>query len=276
MMIVLFLAKLTNECQQETVESAVTFPEDDPKVIARLILFLYTSYYLHKTPDTDADDDLDANETWFNCLRSLHRPSDDVFIYETDAKIFEAWNIDGLATDAKMHALADRLDVPKLATEARKNHLQAKVRLESYEYLEEFFQSVTVVYATTSSTDRRLRDIAVFAIHKQLDALQDSENENGDTKEDDLLRKLLVSTPQYTLELLTINVKKFHVWCDACHKKFTRTATTCACGMRGFCGDEDCRNGDWSNIECVTCKEFGSCRKTAPEDPRPWRKKNVK
>ena len=174
-----------------------------------------------------------------------------------------------------MHAIADRLDVPKLVTAAHKNYSLAQARLDQTGNLEGFVQSVRVVYTTTSSTDRRLRDIALFAIQWDLAYLHKSENEEDDDEEDKLIRELLASTPQYALELLTIDVSYIHTWCQRCRRKYAHTATTCACGMRGICGDMDCTNGDWSNIECSMCEHVGSCRKAAPEDPRPWRTNSV-
>ena len=88
MMFVLSAAKLTNECLQEGVECTVNFPDDDPKVIARLILFLYTNHYPHNYLPLHEADSRSANETWFKGLRTLLSASDDNFIHKTDAESF--------------------------------------------------------------------------------------------------------------------------------------------------------------------------------------------
>lgn len=247
------------------------FPEDDPKLIARHILFLYTKYYPHEIGDRDVHASLEANEVWFKCLRALLSPSDDIFVHEREVEIFEEWSADGLATDATMHALADRFDVPKLAFEARKNYLRAKMVLEDYRCPRDFVQSVKVVYTTTRSTDRRLRDIALYAVQQDLESLRKSENETDDHEGNQIIRRLLVSTPQYALELLTIDLGLCHIWCEKCQMKYFCATSPCACGMRGVCGNESCTDEDWSNMTCKFCDNVGICRKAAPEDRRPWR-----
>lgn len=249
------------------------FVEEDPKLIARLLLFLYTNYYPHMIGFVDAHESPNANQIWFEHLRALLSPSDDTSVHEADDKVFRKWQMDGMATNAAIHALADRLDVSGLAMKARKAYLQAEPRIHEdhdFEGFEDFAQSIRVVYSTTSSIDRRLRDIALFAMLACLHGLRRSENENDDDEEARLTRKLLASTPQYALELLTMDVSKCHTWCEKCQMKSPSTAGTCFCGMRGICGQSECADEKWSIVRCGNCMEVGGCRKAVPEDSRLW------
>lgn len=148
---------------QEAVENTVDFPDDDPKSIARLILFLYTEYYPVWIKDANDEDSSPRTAEWFGCLQSLldsSRRSVDSENVE-DAKVEQAGS---MAIDASVHALADRLDIPKLAVEARKPYLQARNRLTENgllpELWQDFFNSVKIVYDTTldtrSQTQRRV------------------------------------------------------------------------------------------------------------------------
>ncbi|ERF68885.1 hypothetical protein EPUS_04537 [Endocarpon pusillum Z07020] len=157
---------------KEVGEGAVDFPEDDPKLIARLIFFLYTEYYpVWKPGQAQGNARTVASSKWMKSLRELLH-SEDIFINKEQGEIYESVGTESLATDTWMHELAGRLDVPKLAAEAQKNYGQAISRLEAlhtmgsedYCLMEDFATSVKVVYQTTSATDRRLRDIALFSV----------------------------------------------------------------------------------------------------------------
>lgn len=225
------------------------FPKDDPKLIARLILFLYTEYYpVWKPGQAQGNARTVASSKWMKSLRKLLH-SEDIFINKEQGEIYESVGTESMATDTWMHALADRLDVPKLAAEAQKNYGQAISRLEAlhtmgsedYCLMEDFATSVKVVYQTTSATDRRLRDIALFSVQDCLSWLWSSSLADID-EQDELLLGLLRSTPEYAIELLAIDIKRVVVWCELCQRK-SSVVNLCSCGMRGLCGRNDCTTG---------------------------------
>ncbi|KAF7504601.1 hypothetical protein GJ744_002028 [Endocarpon pusillum] len=251
---------------KEAVEGAVDFPEDDPKLIARLILFLYTEYYpVWKPGQAQGNAGKVASSQWMKSLRELLH-SEDIFINKEQGEMCESMGTESMAIDTWMHALADRLDVPKLAAEAQKNYGQARSRMEDLCSVEDFAASVKVVYQTTSTTDRRLRDIALFSVQEDLGWLQRSSSVTDTDEEDEWLLDLLRSTPEYAIQLLAIDVKRVVVWCELCQRKIS-VVNLCSCGMRGLCGDVDCTTGAWTSISCWLCGKTGGWRKATMDDP---------
>lgn len=187
---------------QEGVENSVNFPDDDPKSIARLILFLYTENYPLWRKYTLLEDSSPRTAEWFECLQSLLRSSK-TSNHSEKVEDTEVEQAGSMATDASIHALADRLEVPKLAIEARKSYLQARTRIAEARLLPElwqdFFSSVKIVYDTTLESDRRLRDVCLFTMETQLQILQAHGIQGGeeDHSTDVLIRELLASVPRY-------------------------------------------------------------------------------
>ncbi len=214
-----------------------------------------------------------AGAKWWEPLRRLFCSSGNIFIHEGDAKIFKLEERESMATNSLIHALADRLEVPKLARAARNDYLQAGNRLieagTTTDFVEDFTNSVRVVYQTTSDTDRRLRDITLFACQERLKTLQKSVCEKTESASDGLLLELLRSTPEFALELLKIDMRRTLFWCVKCQKKSSGPGP-CICGMRGICGQNLCfLTAAWIGIRCTHCKKSGSCRKATAEDLRP-------
>jgi hypothetical protein len=140
----------------EAVDDTVDFPEDDPKLIARLILFLYMDYYPVRNNKTAGLDDSPAPVVeWMGSLRRLLRPSNDIFVHPLDAHIFKLLGTESMTTDVLMHALADKYEAPKLATKARQDYLHAIIRLDRDESMGDFVTSVRIVYQKTSNTDHK-------------------------------------------------------------------------------------------------------------------------
>lgn len=194
---------------------------------------------------------------WMESLCRLLGPSEDIFIHPSDTEDFSRNKSESMATDAAMHAIADEYNVPKLAMEARKSYLQAETRLTEdralHRSLDDFLNSVKIVYQTTTDTYRRLRDIALFVVQGRLNTLRLSVTEHDDDEEDGLLRGFLTSAPRYALELLTTDLQSTHVVCNKCQGTSFPEPHLCDCGMRGICGDKDCAAGNWTNVTCTFC-----------------------
>jgi BTB/POZ domain len=253
--------ELTDWESQEALEDKVDFPEEDPKLIARLILFLYTNYYpLWQNPYHEGDEQK-ANAKWFKALRSLLAPSDDPFLLPVEAKGFPDSYGDSLAIDAAMHNLADKYDIPKLAVEARRNYMQARKRLICwYPVFEVFAESVKIVYQTTTPTDRRLRDIALLVGQDTLEDMRVIREFEEEAEDGPLMKELLMGTPEFALELLTIDLKIVRVVCDDCETPYF-VSDICDCGGRGICGKKKCTDDPWKGMRCNFCQKVGGCRR---------------
>jgi hypothetical protein len=252
----------------------VDFPEDDPKLIARLILFLYMDHFPawnHTSDNQEGSAWTYPNRQregcpvlttkWMDSLRSLLHLSDNVFINGSDAEIYEQDYGESLATVVSVHALAVKMDVPKLATAAQQEYLKAKTGLPHSNCVDrredDFLTSIKIVYQTTLDTDRSLRDIALFAVQRRLAKLRECISKDLEDDEDTKFRETLSSTPEFAVELLTFNQHGKAVQCNKC-KRMSAAILYCACGMRGLCGYGDCVNkAYWTDFKCILCGGAG-------------------
>lgn len=270
----------------------MNFPEDDPKLIVRLILFLYTKYFPEWGSCNSRREVYMAPITMWMCyiLRLLH-PFDTAFINSSDAEIYEQDCRESLATVALVHALAVKMDVPKLAMTAQQEYLKARIVLPHSKCVDssekDFLASIKIVYQTTLDTDRSLRDFALFAVQSRLAKLRKciSKDQEGDD-EDIMFREMLSSTPEFAVELLTFNQhgKQFRKMlfmpefagasrtsgksfgCDQC-KRTSYGSYSCACGMQDRCGYIDCTNKlYWTPITCIFCVRDSMLRSARLED----------
>lgn len=224
------------------MEDRVHFPEDNPKLIARLILFLYTNHY-PRIADGDEDDckvAADRNERWFSSLRSLLNQSTDIFNLSFEDETLQTWDTDSMLVHALMHALADKFDVPNLLEQARRNYDQAaKCFQVGRVCFNDFAESVKIVYRTTGNDDRRLRDITLSAARVELEVMRNADTEEDPDEQNVLFRDLLLSTPEYAVELLITNLRKTPVKCQTCQDTdFQRNK--CSCGLGDDCRDDYC------------------------------------
>jgi hypothetical protein len=262
----------------------VNFPEDDPKLMARLILFLYTEDFPawdYSEPQLPAwnrhqQKACPASTTkWMNSLRSLLHSSDrtdTVFINSSHAKIFEKDYRESLTTIVLIHTLAVKMEVPKLEIKVRQEYLKVTSGLPHSKCKKsgetDFLTSIKTIYRTTSDTDRSLRDIALFAVQGRLKRLRECTATKGEGDDDDKnFRKTLLSMPEFAVELLTFNQRGRSFWCDHC-KRRSFGNYVCACGMRDLCGDSLCiYRLKWKGVGCRYCAIAGRVRTAKAEDP---------
>lgn len=233
--------------KQEAIERSVDLPDDDPKIVARLLLFLYTGGYpVHLTEEWHRLN----NENYYayrKQLASVIRCNDNEDEIPTSS----------LCVEAAVHGIAEKYVVPRLkelSAEAYQECMDAKWNKRCPETIAEFIRSIKIVYNTTKPSDR-LRDFVVW--QTQIDYLT--------TVHFRAFQELFTSNGDFAWDLVAKGKAKQWVWCNRCkgNVQLRHFERYCLCGMMGFCYESDVC-GNWEKLMCTDCYKVGQCQSEPP------------
>ena len=234
--------------KQEDTEQAADLPDDDPKMVARLLLFLYTRRY--PVRGTEEWQELD-NEHYYAHRKQL---ASVIGCNDNEDEIPRI----SLCVEATVHGLAEKYVVPrlkKLSIEAYQ--ASAKIKVWSPQTIEQFTRSIKIVYSTTKPSDQ-LRDFVIwktqikYLTKPYFNAFQELFTSNGD----------------FAWDLVTRCKSKTWVWCKVCEASVMLFQRDCMCGMMGFC-QQSAVCGKWEDLMCTTCHTIGQCQSQPPISKQP-------
>ncbi|ERF68890.1 hypothetical protein EPUS_04542 [Endocarpon pusillum Z07020] len=138
-----YFARMCHGEYKEAVNQSVTLKEDDPQMVARLIVFLYSWTY----PMTGKDAKKSADS-----VRRLLASNDQAYQDQSEDE-----NL--LTFHASLYGVADKFECESLKENCQKAYIRA---LHGSFSIPDFISSINVVYETTPETDIGLRKWAVF------------------------------------------------------------------------------------------------------------------
>jgi hypothetical protein len=178
---------------QEALANEITLPEDDPELIRLMIDYLYRLDYDHTNGKTSSHDVVEQRPEPTS-VRDSEAPDDAVAIYQPeDFQLFHRRHIveeenrkdkgsisydehletnhldrprslkTGLATHARMYALADKYQISGLKALAQRKFQKAALQ---HWNSEEFAPALRIVYTSTLEEDRGLRDVVISTISR--------------------------------------------------------------------------------------------------------------
>ncbi len=196
--------------------------EDDPKMIARFIVFLYSLTY----PMTSNEAKLSADS-----VRQLLVSSSQTYC---DQSAHE--NL--LAFHASLYGVADKFECESLKEACKNAYVRALRRRFS---IPDFISSINVVYETTPEADTGLRKWAVFVAQGYKPVLQAHPG----------FKALFTSKPDFSWDLATAYAEDQVFWCTECEEE-TLQPHGCICGQNGMCLKTSC-TGEVSDFSCPEC-----------------------
>jgi hypothetical protein len=178
---------------QEALTNKINLPEDDPELIQLMIDYLYRLDYDHTNGKTSSRDVIELRPEPTS-IRDSEAPDDAPAIYQPeDFQLFrrrqiteeankknkgrisfdehrETNDLDwprspktGLATHARMYALADKYQISGLKALAQRKFQKAALQ---HWNSEEFAPALHTVYTSTLEEDRGLRDVVISTISR--------------------------------------------------------------------------------------------------------------
>ncbi|KAF7504609.1 hypothetical protein GJ744_002036 [Endocarpon pusillum] len=223
-----YFARLCHGQFKEASNQSVTLEEDDPQMVARLIVFLYSRTY----PMTGKDAKKSADS-----VRRLLASNDQAYRDQSeDEKL--------LTFHASLYGVADKFECHELKELCQNAYIWG---LHGSFSIPDFISSIKVVYETTPETDIGLRKWAVFVAQGYKAMLQSHPS----------FKALFMSTPDFGWELATAYTEDQKYWCTRCEAD-TLQDYACICGQNGIClGNDDCIL-ESSEFWCGECGTFGS------------------
>ena len=245
-----FFNALSDSAFIEGQTSTVRLDEEQPALVARLLLFAYTSSY----PTTPISDQPVPQ------FKMLPEPP---------------INEDGRATEwtfranihVHMYQLADKYDMPLMKAQARKRFLIAFYGKDEYHPDFEIFGTavetchwstkadmISYVYTQAPSVDRELRDIVSHYYIRRMNTTKDYRS----LMESTAMRDLVINTPDFATDVaLCTDTTMVHM-CESCDlKKKPFLAWRCECGKVDSCESEGCRRKAKEATFCIDCCGIG-------------------
>ena len=189
----------------ETTDQVVSLHDDDPHMLARAILFMYTGAFPvpdgHSTP-------VISKEAFDKLVMSIATAED---------------KVSGLLYHAHCYALGDKYDIPAL-----KLYASSLFRLGLCECtVHQLFQSIKMVYTTALTVDDNIRKLVVYQIQKMWPISQHPE-----------FRDFLKTIPDFAVDFGTrYHRAKLLVCCTTCNEYICLPEFdySCDCGYNNIC-----------------------------------------
>jgi hypothetical protein len=223
---------------QEASEGRADLSDEEPEIVARLILFMY--YGQDHPPHATSE-----QESMMRLAKLLDRPGDTI-IKNT------------LSVQAALIAAADKYQMPDTLVDCCQAAYNYRVEAEwcspGQEVVIDFIASVKIIYQ--SSPAAGLRGRAITTAQSNIAELQHVLK----------FRELLLATPEFAIDLATKGVRH-GFWCRAC-VSYTNLPEdellTDYCRELWDLIDYE-KSQDWEDFNCALCKQKGACTDVKPE-----------
>jgi hypothetical protein len=218
-------------------------PDDDPKIVARLLVYLYTKSYpiLGRSKWLDLD-----NEHYYAYRKKLaflmgcNDSNDD--IPKTS-----------LSVEVAVHGLAEKYMIPKLKQLSREAY-QMIVQRQAWcpQATQQFITSISTIYKTTRPSDP-LREFVVWM----------TQREHWMRPSFSAFQELISSEGSFAWDLASKGMARPWVWCRDCGAALDLPREICQCGMMGYCV-QSVVCGKWKMLACPVCGMIGQCQSEEP------------
>ena len=237
--------------------------DEDPALVARMIIFAYTMTYHTESLQSDR-----PQHTQFKTVQDAFGDQpfrDDSFDWETRARLH-----------ASLYGIADKYELEALTSHTRQRFCIAFDGRD--EYSEDVHRpgnpdwvfdadkaeaiwakeaSVSrIVYATTPHTDRSLRDMVVEYNLESRDS-DNIEERNAYLGSREMLQ-VISSVPDFAIDLATKRHSSCYYECEICKCSCFSLAARCPCGRFDSCSNEDCVRKAKMESWCNSCKRLGT------------------
>jgi hypothetical protein len=204
--------------------------DDDPALVARLLVYLYGEVY----PVGD-----EGQEVWGNSLGKL-------FGGDTEVPENSSGSSDQpLSLHAALYGLADKYGCPSLKHDCQQAYIKT---LQGDFSLADFISSINVVYETTPEGDDGLRKWAVWVAQGYSDMLQLQPSFKG----------LIMSRGDFCWDLTTKYQRVNRFWCTSCNESSSSNMSSCSCGNSGICRKTvACETTQIVALRCSNCRTAG-------------------
>lgn len=224
----------------------ISFGEDDPDLLARALIFLYTSQY----PDSDISNATSqVAHGQFTALNDAYKISPDS--YSTKCRLHAA-----------MYSIADKYRIATLKTWRRRCFARAwldrddeKAQSTSLtaEDAANYLAVVPFVYDSTPASDRGIRNIVV------LGAQFDFQRRHGLAQ--NAMQHLIKTTPDFAFDLISLPLERGFRRCrSCCAQEAVQLSTYNTCGLQD-CQYTRCSGVDREGLECLKCFSVGQMAK---------------
>jgi BTB/POZ domain len=216
----------TSNDKKEASEAVMTL-HDDPILVARMLLYFYTSDY---KPDKDKPGLLHKIMSQARSTSIVVDPCEEV------PEVILAAQMYGMAEKYAISDLRD-LSVKRFLAEIEGTSMSNLLAL------------IDIIYDSTPESDNLLRKWVVWRIQ----ILKKSFDESN------TLAMLVHKQPDFAQDLVTKYAARNYVWCPDC-KEYV-DLVQCRCGWSGLCGYPACMigspKGDLTTLVCTICKAGG-------------------
>jgi hypothetical protein len=245
-----------NPAQEATTQS-VNFPEDEPHIIARMLTFLYTNDYQSGLV-------FEPNDSELAQFHDIKEPSHKAYgHYQT----FHHY----LGAHARLYAIADKYGIEALKYSCQCGFYEDLVDfvtrlLPSNSQLpsdhakgyEAFVDLARIVYSSTPSHDRGLRDLMVWFVQFETSVVQHPATGFGST----IIRSLMYEEKDLAYDLATTRFSEHEYICTRkdCGKSQAVLLQLCEEGFWD-CQKQACLKRVQKTTWCMWCLELGTLRR---------------
>jgi hypothetical protein len=233
---------LTESTQQKAADKVITLRDDEPEMVARMLLCLYTSDYPIQLKKCDISGYPTVEEF---LKRGCRRFQIDSFEHETNP----------LLVHSKVYAIAHKYDMTGVQAICVRKF---EVNIDYYWDLRDFVDALLHVYSSTPPSQTALKRKAAALVQ---------ESYNQIIHEPLLMTKLetaCVQSGQLGWNVLSNLFNRRSLHCVKCYDRkpfdngyMFQYGGVCVCGLTQLCGSEFCSNLVEEKWVCSSCKKAG-------------------
>ena len=234
---------LTESTQQEAADRLITLHDDEPEMVARMLLCLYGNGYPIQFKECEFGGHPTVEELM---KKGCPEFQTDDFEHETNP----------LLVHSKLYAIADKYDL----TGVQKICLRKfKVNIDDHLELQNLVDALPHVYSSTPPSQTALKQkVAVLVQESYIKVVY-----NPWLKTD--LETAFVENGQLGWDVLSNLFKRRYMCCARCLNRvqfdncfeFIRNGGACVCGMTQLCGSMSCSNLVEAKWICSVCNRVG-------------------
>jgi hypothetical protein len=246
-----YFHKMFKSNMTETMAGFATFPDEEPHIIARLLQYLYTSDYFAYDEAGSLEISQFANTV------------------DPHTQKYGDWSADydRLALEVKLFAAADRYGVAAMKLLSKSRFLRHYIALlqrqddepttdDLVKFSQVFIDLTQMIYATTPSGEKGLRDIMVKTMQRSM----------GIRRFLEVYGKLITKEPDFTYDLATRRLDRQPWKCAECAAQNVVLLTFCTKDRQWDCRETACQEETVQRNHCHSCETFGSVRRPGPSD----------
>jgi len=221
-------------------------PDDDPAIVAGLLVYLYTKTY----PILGTGKWLDLENEHYSAYRK--KLAFMLGCNTSDDDVPKA----SLCVELAVREMAEKYMVLKLDLLSREAYqMIVKENWQSHQATQQFIASIRTIYRTTKASDR-LRGYVVYT----------TQSCHRTTPSFSAFQDLVESEREFAWDLASKGMAKSWIWCYYYMEAVDVPREICQCGMMGYCA-KSAVCGKWKELTCPSCEMKGVCASEEPAKP---------